>query len=90
MMKKQYGHSISGVFVFLLLGVFAVFATLLVLLGAQAYRNMTLRTAEHNEERILTSFVRHVVHGQDAADAISVQEIDGYTVLVVRDNDTEE
>ena len=31
-------HSVSGEFVFLLLGVFAVFSTLLVLLSAQLYR----------------------------------------------------
>lgn len=33
-------HSISGAFVFLLLGVFAVFSMLLTVLGAQAYREI--------------------------------------------------
>ena len=37
-MNGQRGRAVSGAFVFLLLGVFAVFATLLVLLGARAYR----------------------------------------------------
>ena len=35
---KTKSHSISGAFVFMLLGVFAVFSMLLVVLGAQAYR----------------------------------------------------
>ena len=35
---KTKSHSISGAFVFTLLGAFAVFSMLLVVLGAQAYR----------------------------------------------------
>ena len=35
-MMKTKSHSISGAFVFMLLGVFAVFSMLLVVLGAQA------------------------------------------------------
>ena len=41
---KTKSHSISGAFVFMLLGVFAVFSMLLVVLGAQAYRT----TVDHD------------------------------------------
>lgn len=33
--KKPPSHAISGVFVFLVLGIFAVFSTVMVLLGAR-------------------------------------------------------
>ena len=46
---KTKSHSISGAFVFMLLGVFAVFSMLLVVLGAQAYRT-TVRSEEHTSE----------------------------------------
>ena len=40
---KTKSHSISGAFVFTLLGVFAVFSMLLVVLSAQAYRTSGAR-----------------------------------------------
>lgn len=40
-------HSISGAFVFLLLGVFAVFSMLLTVLGAQAYREIIDESSSH-------------------------------------------
>ena len=47
-MSRQKGCSVSGVFVFLLLAMFAVFATMLTLFGAQAYREIVDRGSEHN------------------------------------------
>ena len=38
-------HAISGVFVFLLLGIFAVFSTVMVLLSARAYKGAVDRLA---------------------------------------------
>ena len=48
-MMKTKSHSISGAFVFMLLGVFAVFSMLLVVLGAQAYRTTGWRSRAHAE-----------------------------------------
>ena len=48
----------QGVFVFVLLGLFAVMSTLMVLLGAQMYRNTVDKTTENNEGRVLTAYVR--------------------------------
>ena len=36
MKQKLSSHAVSGLFVFLLLGVFAVFSTVMVLLGVKA------------------------------------------------------
>lgn len=85
-MKTQNGgHAISGAFVFLLLGVFALFSTLLVLLCAQAYRNTVDQTARHRDERILQSFVRNALRAEDAENAFDVYEADGVTALTVTD-----
>lgn len=85
MMYKRKNHAISGVFVFLLLGLFAVFGTVLVLLGSQAYRGIVDRTSVHNEARIMGAFVRHAVRAEDQAGAVSVAQLNGMPVLCISD-----
>lgn len=77
------GHIVSGAFVFLLLGVFAVFSTLMVLLSAQFYRTSVDQTRVHNERRVLCSYLMNVVRGNDVADAVRVTQIDGIDVLAL-------
>jgi len=74
---------ISQVFVFLLLGVFAVFSTLLVLLGAQLYRETVNQTEQHSERRLLFSYVNNVVRSNDVKDMIWVEKREGMEVLVL-------
>lgn len=69
------GKSISGAFVFLLLGVFALFSTMLVLLSAQLYRTTVDQTRLHNDRRVLGSYLMNIVRGNDAADAVRVERI---------------
>lgn len=91
MKRKGSSHAISGAFVFLLLGVFAVIATLLVLLCAQAYRNTVDQTALHRDERIIQSFVRNTLRGEDAESAFGTVEKDGVNALTIvskYDNET--
>ena len=71
---KTKSHSISGAFVFTLLGAFAVFSMLLVVLGAQAYRT---------RKRIAAAFVRNAVRAQDERGAIAVEDRDGLPVLAL-------
>ena len=52
--QKMIPHAISGVFVFLLLGVFAVLAVVTVLLGAYSYRNISARADMDNNGRMAT------------------------------------
>ena len=63
----------QGVFVFVLLGLFAVMATLLVLLGAQMYRGTVDRSEANNKTRILYSYVRSMVRAKDASDCVSLE-----------------
>ena len=86
MKRKGGGHAISGVFVFMLLGLFAVFSTLLVLLCTQAYRNTVDQTAAHRDERVIQSFVRNTLRGEDAQNAFGTTTIDGIDALTITNN----
>ena len=50
--QREVPHAVSGAFVFLLLGMFAVFSTVLVLLGARAYRSISARSAVNDTSRM--------------------------------------
>ena len=87
MMKKQRmsSHAISGAFVFLLLGVFAIFATLTVLLGVGAYQNIANAAAAHNGDRIAPSYLRTMVRGHDETGGVRVEKLSG---ILREDEDT--
>lgn len=80
-MSTPERHVISGAFVFFLLGMFAVFSTMLVLFGTQAYRGAVDRAADHNRARVLISYVRNAVRMDDAEGVMAVDELDGVPVL---------
>ena len=83
--RRNIQHSMQGVFVFVLLGLFAVMSTLMVLLGAQMYRNTVDRATANNEDRVLGAYVRSMVRAEDAADAVSTEQIDGVKTLALRE-----
>ena len=83
--QRTINHSMQGVFVFVLLGIFAVMSTLMVLLGAQMYRNTVDHATSNNEDRVLTAYVRSMVRAQDADRAVSVESQNGVTTLALRE-----
>jgi len=74
-------HPIAGAFVFLLLGVFALFSAFMVLLSAQFYRGIVEETDIHGNNRVLANYVINSVHGNDAAESIYVDKIGDIPVL---------
>lgn len=74
--KTDRKHVISDLFSFLVLGVLAVFLTLLVMLGAQAYRTTVNKTNMHSNERILSTFLRSAVRADDETGIVSVVSMD--------------
>ena len=86
MSKNGPSHAISGVFVFLLLGIFAVFSTVMVVLGAKAYKATADRAAEHNAGRIATAYVRSMVRADDDRDSLRVDDIDGLSAVTMHYN----
>lgn len=71
--RIRSSHSITGVFVFLLLGMFAVFSTIMVVLGARAYRGVTERQTHHNAERIAPAYLRSMVRAADEHNALRIE-----------------
>ena len=84
--RKMVTHSMQGVFVFVLLGLFAVMSTLMVLLGAQMYRNTVDHAAQNNEGRLLGAYVRSMIRAKDAADAVEIEDHDGVTTVALHEN----
>jgi len=76
-------HTIAQVFVFVLLGVFAVLSVLMVLLSAQLYRGTVNQTEQHSAQRILSSYVTNIVSANDVKGMISVEKLDGVEMLVL-------
>lgn len=83
----DHGHAIAGVFVFLLLGVFAVFSTMLVLVGAQAYRATTERTEDHSLDRTIYTYLLNTLRGDDAAGVVRIREENGIDMVAIAYDD---
>ncbi len=75
--RRSDSHAISGAFVFLLLGLFALFATVMVLLGARAYRGTAERAGADNAARVAASYLRTMVRGHDETDSVRVARLRG-------------
>lgn len=73
----------SGVFVFLLLGLFAVFATIMVLMGAKAYRSTAAQSGVHNAARITSSYLRSMLRADDEAGALRVETVNGVETIAL-------
>ncbi|MBQ6347902.1 MAG: DUF4860 domain-containing protein [Clostridia bacterium] len=84
--RRTVQHSMHGVFVFVLLGLFAVMSTLMVLLGAQMYRNTVDHSTANNEDRVLSAYVRSMIRAEDTHDAMVVGEHDGVKTLAMHED----
>ena len=88
-MAKSYPrgqHSMQGVFIFVLLGLFALMSTLMVLLGAQMYRATVDSSQKNNQDRLLSAYVRSMVRAQDSGGTIDIEDFDGTPVLCMRES----
>jgi hypothetical protein len=78
-----FGGDISGLFVFLLIAVFAVFSLLLVLIGSNAYRGIVDNAEQNARLRTSLSYIASKVRACDAADAVTVERRGGASVLLL-------
>lgn len=84
MIKRNVpSHSITGVFIFLLLGLFAVFSTVMVLMGAKAYRGTVVRADVHNNSRIASSYIRSMLRADDETGALLIEEAEGIKMITL-------
>ena len=77
------GRSVSGVFVFLLIGMYTVFSLLLVLIGAGVYQKIADAADYNAQVRTSLTYIASKVRAGDAAGAVSVRYEDGVPVLAL-------
>lgn len=85
MRRQTTRGAVSGVFVFLLVGLFAVSALTLMLIGTQVYRNVTDAGAQSSQSQQLVSYLGNKLRASDAAGSVSVDDRDGLNVLCLRE-----
>ena len=81
--QKERGNAISGAIVFFLLGVFAFFSIVMVLLSVYTYKSTISQSAANGEKRILHHYIINTVQAADAKGAVYTDETDGIHRLVV-------
>ena len=79
-------HAISGVFVFLLLGIFAIFSTIMVVMGAKAYRGMVDRSVTHNSIRVASSYIRTMLRSNDETGVLRVEDVNGIQTITMEND----
>ncbi len=79
-------HAISGVFVFLLLGIFAIFSTIMVVMSAKAYRGMVDSSAMHNSVRVASSYIRTMLRSNDEAGVLRIEDVDGVQTITMEND----
>lgn len=84
MAAKRFGsgaHSVASVFVFVLVGVFAVAAMLLTLFGTRVYSHVTAVAVDNAESQLATSYVRNKLRAYDRAGAVWLEDNEGLSTL---------
>lgn len=82
---KQSSRSPLGFYTMGIAALFLVGSLLLVMFGAQTYRDAAAGQAENNKDRALLSYISISVKGNDTAGNITVEEREGGPVLVIGD-----
>jgi len=85
--KGRTKHSIGALFIFLLIGAFAVFLLLLVLTGVGAYRNTVDGAYRTAQVRTSLGYIANKVRAADQIGGVSVEEWRGVQTLLIREWD---
>ena len=80
------GSAISGLFVFLLIGLFAIASITLVLTGIKAYRGVTDSASMTAEQHLSLSYVGNKIRSFDEADSVTLEKRDGFDMLCLKEH----
>lgn len=83
-MKERTHQSAQTLFALLIAFLFSITTLLLVLMGVEAYRNVSRSLDANNQIRASLSYVANKIRSAERADDISLQLLDGHSVLVIR------
>ena len=76
-------HAVSSLFVFCLIAVFALLATVLTLFGIRAYRSVYDASAGNSESQTALSYLVNKLHSADRAQGVEIRAEGGRDVLVL-------
>lgn len=77
------GDSLLSLFVFALVGAFALLSLTAVLVGGRIYRNVADRTEANTGRRTTAAYIAGKVRAYDHADGVDVRDEDGISVLML-------
>lgn len=80
------GHSVTSLFVFFLIGLFALLAVTLTFIGMRAYRSLSEASVGNSEGQIALSYLLSKVRASDRAGGVRLEEHDGLTVLCLNED----
>ena len=87
-MKRQFrlgSHMISGLFVFLLIGVFAITSLTLTLIGTRVYQRVANEASQNSDSRLALNYLASKLRTFDEAGCVSLETRDGLSVLCLRE-----
>ena len=79
-------HVISGAFVFMLLGIFAILSTFMVLMGAKAYNGTVNKSATNNSIRVASSYIRTMMRSDDETGALKLEDVEGVQTITMEND----
>ena len=82
-MKKVYENKVGGAAVLMIFCIFAMSALTALLLGADAYRNITEMPQQGYDERICLSYVWAKVKSGDEAGRVRVDDFHGHPAIFI-------
>lgn len=86
-MRKKNGSPVA-IYTMCIAGLFLAGFLLLVVFGAQIYRNTVEGQTQNNRTRALLSYLSACVRAGDSAGAVTIREADGEPVLCIADGDS--
>ncbi|MDO5445755.1 MAG: DUF4860 domain-containing protein [Eubacteriales bacterium] len=85
MKKTSDKNYIGGLTTLVIFAVFAACVVMVLVTGADIYKRVTDRDNEACSERIISQYISTRVREAESPDAVSVEEIDGKSVLRLRE-----
>ncbi len=83
--RLRRDHSVSGLFAFVLVGLFTLLALTIVLAGVRSYRAMGDSARLVTQERIALGYVSGKLRGSGDRNNVSFREEQGVKLLVIRE-----
>lgn len=89
--KTENKHIVDVLFVLAIFCLFAIYAVMLIVVGARVYQKTITNMDEHFASRTPFSYVTEKIRQADRVDAIEVGKIDDYDALIIKEqiNDKE-